>query len=75
MGYAKTREMAGYMENELMKRIADAEIENEILTQKLERMKVENNVLKNEMCIKCGSYTNAHKGACDSCRWKGETNL
>lgn len=23
----------------------------------------------NELCLKCGTYRNAHKGACDSCRW------
>lgn len=25
---------------------------------------------RNELCLKCGSYHNAHNGACDSCRWK-----
>ena len=25
---------------------------------------------RNELCLKCGDYKNAHKGACDGCRWK-----
>ena len=24
----------------------------------------------NELCLKCGSYHEAHEGACDGCRWK-----
>ena len=27
---------------------------------------------RNELCLKCGDYKMAHKGACDGCRWKGE---
>lgn len=25
---------------------------------------------RNELCLKCGNYKLAHKGACDDCRWK-----
>ena len=25
---------------------------------------------RNELCLKCGDYKNAHLGACDGCRWK-----
>lgn len=25
---------------------------------------------RNELCLRCGSYKNAHNGACDGCRWK-----
>ena len=25
---------------------------------------------RNELCLKCGRYRDAHKGACDGCRWK-----
>lgn len=25
---------------------------------------------RNELCERCGQYRNAHKGACDGCRWK-----
>ena len=24
----------------------------------------------NELCLKCGNYSEAHNGACDGCRWK-----
>ncbi len=26
--------------------------------------------LRNELCLKCGNYTQAHVGACDGCRWR-----
>ena len=25
---------------------------------------------RNELCLKCGNYTLAHKGACNGCRWR-----
>jgi hypothetical protein len=25
---------------------------------------------RNELCLKCGLYRDAHNGACDGCRWK-----
>ena len=25
---------------------------------------------RNELCLKCGNYREAHNGACDGCRWK-----
>ena len=25
---------------------------------------------RNELCLNCGDYKLAHKGACDGCRWK-----
>lgn len=24
---------------------------------------------RNELCCRCGKYTNEHMGACDGCRW------
>lgn len=27
--------------------------------------------LRNELCLRCGAYHNAHLGACDGCRWRG----
>lgn len=26
--------------------------------------------LRNELCLKCGNYKMAHKGACNGCRWR-----
>ncbi len=37
--------------------------ENEELKEKYERC-------KNELCLRCGSYKQAHKGACDGCVFK-----
>ena len=28
---------------------------------------------RNELCQKCRRYREAHKGACDGCRWKEKT--
>ena len=25
---------------------------------------------RNELCLKCGRYTEKHLGACDGCRWE-----
>lgn len=30
------------------------------------------NDLRNELCLKCGKYKDAHLGACDGCRWRKE---
>ena len=27
---------------------------------------------RNELCLKCGKYHEAHNGACDGCRWEGK---
>ena len=37
------------------------------LNSKLQR---ELNDCRNELCLKCGKYSEAHLGACDGCRWK-----
>ena len=42
------------------------------LTQLIVRINETETDLKdctNELCLKCGLYENAHKGACDGCRW------
>ena len=53
-----------------------AEIEK--LRKQLEQTRAERDELKkelaamrNELCLKCGKYREAHNGACDGCRWKG----
>jgi hypothetical protein len=28
-------------------------------------------VCRNELCLKCGNYSNAHLGWCNGCRWQG----
>jgi hypothetical protein len=29
------------------------------------------NDLRNELCLKCGAYTQEHEGACNGCKWYG----
>lgn len=35
-----------------------------------ERLITRLNDCRNELCNECGRYKEAHKGACDDCRWK-----
>ena len=42
----------------------------EKLKIRLEQTQAERDVLRNELCCKCGNYREAHNGACDGCRWK-----
>ena len=36
----------------------------------IEAQAKEIDALRNELCLKCGSYTLAHEGACNGCRWR-----
>lgn len=36
----------------------------------VEEEQSELHAMKNELCQYCGKYKQAHKGACDRCRWK-----
>ena len=37
---------------------------------RIEAQAKEIDALRNELCLKCGNYTLAHKGACNGCRWR-----
>ena len=37
-----------------------------------DELKKELAAMRNELCYLCGKYRDAHNGACDGCRWKGE---
>lgn len=39
-------------------------------TNKVLQLKEELHAMKNELCQYCGKYKQAHKGACDGCRWR-----
>lgn len=36
----------------------------------VERLKRELRDCRNELCLKCGDYKDAYRGACDGCRWE-----
>ena len=40
------------------------------LRDKIKRLQREVNHARNELCLKCGRYHDAHLGACDDCRFK-----
>ena len=62
---------ADMLENHSSYRAALVE-EIEKLRKQLEQTWAERDVLRNELCCKCGNYREAHNGACDGCRWKKE---
>ena len=35
-----------------------------------EKLKINLKDCRNELCLRCGDYKMAHRGACDGCRWK-----
>ncbi len=35
-----------------------------------DKLKKELAAMRNELCCKCGSYREAHNGACGGCRWE-----
>ena len=38
--------------------------------EKIVRLQKELKQCRNELCLKCGNYREAHLGACDDCRYK-----
>ena len=40
------------------------------LKDKIQRLQREVMWARNELCLKCGKYKEAHKGACDDCRFR-----
>lgn len=40
------------------------------LKDELSETKMQLRNARNELCLKCGRYHDAHKGACDGCKWK-----
>jgi hypothetical protein len=44
--------------------------ENVRLRYELQESQRRADAARNELCLKCGLYHNAHNGACDGCRWK-----
>lgn len=41
------------------------------LLSELDKSHRRENDARNELCLKCGRYHEAHNGACDGCRWRG----
>ena len=50
--------------------MTDIEADLMIANAEIKQLKTENRILRNELCLKCGKYREAHNGACDRCRWK-----
>lgn len=61
--------LTGWMAEEHAKRLA-AEQDAERLANRLMEEHTLLRDCRNELCIKCGRYTQRHLGFCDNCRWK-----
>lgn len=38
--------------------------------EEIRRLTVDLKDCRNELCLRCGDYKKAHRGACDGCRWR-----
>ena len=47
-----------------------ASIANRKLKDKVMRLQHELKAARNELCLKCGSYKEAHLGACNDCKYR-----
>lgn len=59
--------------NELDARFALFPVKNQLCAEAATAIRQFRRELKdcrNELCLKCGNYKLAHKGACDDCRWR-----
>ena len=61
----------GYID-ELRMALASACKERDEARKELHEAKSELDAMRNELCLKCGNYREAHTGACNGCRWKKE---
>ena len=59
----------GYID-ELRMALASACKERDELKRELHEAKSELAAMRNELCLLCGKYRDAHNGACDGCRWE-----
>ncbi len=58
---------------DLRKEIEWKDIVIALAQKKQAEAEADRKALINELCQHCGKYKYAHEGACDGCRWKGET--
>ena len=58
---------------ELRKEIEWKDMVIALAQKKQAEAEADRKALINELCQYCGKYKYAHDGACDGCRWKGET--
>ena len=65
---------AAYMLSNGIVLYAKAE-EYEAASDAIRQLISELKLCQNELCLKCGDYKMAHKGACDGCRWKDVESL
>ena len=65
------REHADWWENgDMMEPLEGLEKDLSEAADLIEAQAKEIDALRNELCLKCGNYKLAHKGACNGCRWR-----
>lgn len=56
---------------ELIEFYEDAEsYELRQVAKAIKQLVKERDELRNELCLRCGEYTEAHNGACNGCKWR-----
>ena len=58
------------MTDEIMTRMEQDETAIRNLKAKVKRLQREVKDARNELCMRCGNYREAHQGACDGCRYR-----
>ena len=53
----------------MMEQIADHS-ELKMMKAKVKRLQSELKDARNELCFKCGLYVDAHRGSCNSCKYR-----
>ena len=41
-----------------------------LIDELISKCEAERHEARNELCLLCGKYKEAHHGACDSCKWR-----
>lgn len=62
--------LAGELRNQVAHELVNV-IRADLAEHEPDRLEAESNFRDcvNELCLRCGSYNEEHKGACDGCRW------
>ena len=58
------------MMDEIMTKMEQDETAIRNLKEMVRRLRSEVRCARNELCLKCGNYHEAHCGACDDCRFR-----
>ena len=67
--------MLNYTREEFFKILNESADLIESLQARIAELEAQLANARNELCQRCGRYHEAHKGACDGCKWKELQNV